>query len=307
MTNVTVLTSNQVLRLASLLIEQISAYNRNWPTGPLLKCFPIPRGGVPAALALVSSSDYVIVDTPEAADFFIDDIIDSGETLRKWCDLHPEKPFFALIDKTDPGCPYLGAWVVFPWEHHGDGLGRQHDMQSTITRLLQQIGEDPTREGLLDTPARVAKAWDFWTCGYAQDPADVLKVFSDGAEKCDEMVIVKDIPFYTHCEHHMAPFFGTASIAYIPDGKIVGLSKLSRVLQIFARRLQVQERLTNQVADAIEKVLEPKGVGVVIKARHLCMESRGICQQGHQTVTSALRGAMRNNASARAEFMALVQ
>lgn len=178
----------------------------------------------------------------------------------------------------------------------------------TIQRLLEDIiGEDPNRGGLVETPARVVKAWQAWTSGYGKDPRDVLKVFEDGAENYDEMVVVRDIPFYSHCEHHLAPFFGTACIAYIPDGYVVGLSKLSRVLDIYARRLQVQERLTNQVADAINDHLAPKGVGVVIKARHLCMESRGICQQGHHTVTSALRGAVKDQPETRAEFLSLVK
>lgn len=161
------------------------------------------------------------------------------------------------------------------------------------------------RGGLKDTPDRLAKAWDFWTSGYTQDPSDVLKVFEDGAESYDEMVLVSDIPFYSHCEHHLAPFFGKVTIAYIPDGKIVGLSKLSRLADIYARRLQVQERLTEQIADAINLNLSPKGVGVIIKARHLCMESRGISQQGHHTTTSSLRGVIRTDPSARDEFLRL--
>ena len=171
-----------------------------------------------------------------------------------------------------------------------------------IAHLLQLFGESPGREGLRETPARTIKAWEFWTKGYSQKPEDVLKVFEDGADGYDEMVVVKDIPLYSKCEHHMADIFGTATIAYIPDGKIVGLSKFSRLLDVFARRLQVQERLTCQVANAIEEHLKPKGVGVVIKARHMCMESRGICQQGHQTITCALRGALRDDPAARAEF-----
>jgi GTP cyclohydrolase I len=134
-----------------------------------------------------------------------------------------------------------------------------------------------------------------------------MKTFEDGAEGADEMVVVKDIPFYTHCEHHMAPFFGTATIAYLPDKKIVGLSKLNRVLDAYARRLQVQERLTCQVADAIMNNLSPLGCGVVIKARHLCMESRGVCQQGHHTITSALRGLFKEESAVRSEFMALAR
>lgn len=184
-------------------------------------------------------------------------------------------------------------------------------MAMHISQMLHQIegiGDSDKfglREGLQETPDRVAKAWEFWTSGYARDPAEVLKTFEDGAEGVDEMVVVKDIPFYTHCEHHMAPFFGTATIGYIPNGKVVGLSKLSRVLDIFARRLQVQERLTCQVADALMTHLQPKGAAVVLKARHMCMESRGVCQQGHHTVTSALRGAFKDEPDTRAEFLRL--
>jgi GTP cyclohydrolase I len=175
--------------------------------------------------------------------------------------------------------------------------------QDVINGLLTIIGEDPERGGLLETPARVVKAWKFWCSGYKQDAASILKVFEDGAENYDQMVVVKDIPIYSHCEHHMAPIIGTVTIAYIPDGKIVGLSKLSRLAEMFARRLQVQERLTDQIADSLMEHLAPIGVGVVIKARHLCMESRGVCQQGHHTITTALRGAMRNDPTVRAEFL----
>lgn len=169
-------------------------------------------------------------------------------------------------------------------------------------------GAEPSsweREGLLETPARVAKAWDFWTSGYTEKAEDILKVFEDGADGYDEMVSVVNIPVYSKCEHHLADIFGTATVAYIPDGKIVGLSKLSRLVNMYSRRLQVQERLTVQIADAIQKHLEPIGVGVKISARHMCMESRGICQQGHHTVTTALRGAIKDEAQTRAEFLAL--
>ena len=141
-----------------------------------------------------------------------------------------------------------------------------------------------------DYLGRVTRAWQFWTSGYNQNPINVLKTFVDGAEGVDEMVVVKDLPFYSHCEHHLAAFFGTVTIGYLPNKRIVGLSKLGRLLQIYSRRLQVQERLTCQMADAINSSLNPLGCGVIVRARHLCMESRGICQQGHYTVTSALRG-----------------
>lgn len=178
--------------------------------------------------------------------------------------------------------------------------------ENIITQLLEDvIGEDAGREGLRDTPARVVKAWRHWTSGYNADIPSILKVFEDGAENYDQMVLVKDIPIYSKCEHHLADIFGSCTIAYIPNGRIVGLSKLSRVADAFARRLQVQERLTAQIADALDEHLQPKGVGVIIKARHLCMEARGIMQQGHHTVTSALRGVILTDSTARAEFVAL--
>lgn len=178
---------------------------------------------------------------------------------------------------------------------------------SIFTRLLTDIGEDVRRPGLVETPARAAKAWEEWTAGYHIDPVKLLKSFEDGAELCgDEMVIVRDIEIYSHCEHHLAPFFGLAHIGYIPQLRVVGLSKLARVADAYAKRLQVQERLTNQIANAIEEGLYPKGVGVVIEAKHMCMCSRGVNKQQSTTITSALRGAMKDKPAARAEFMSLV-
>ncbi len=571
-----ILDNKQVMFLA----EELSHVLDDFPS--LIKCYPIPRGGIPAAYALLCFGEELeIVETPEEADFFMDDIIDSGKTKARYAEGYSEKPFFALIDKTGEH-KNLG-WVVFPWEHTAEAA-----IEDNIVRLLQYIGEDVTRGGLLETPKRVAKAWDTWSEGYGMNPADVMKVFEDGGENYDEMVVVKDIPFYSHCvvgstfvdtprgripisklkdgdliytmdpdtfelditkcsnpritqrdaklvavhtdndtvictpehrflttagtwveaqnlknndrlaslykastnprdtgniayptlistrfsrkfregalqlcgevktmiehrfiltkttgsaptrregkvthhideqvwnnlpsnlevittgehnekhqrtqklatsenrkkkaaassgrpevrakraasvkaywarikgdkeayderckqtadgiqssgrnhtvygiehlaytedvwcmtvpethlffangmashncEHHMAPFFGTATIGYIPKGKIVGLSKLSRLLNVFARRLQVQERLTNQVAEALVEHLDALGAGVVIRARHLCCESRGISQQGHHTVTSSLRGVMKTQPDTRAEFMSL--
>lgn len=186
-----------------------------------------------------------------------------------------------------------------------EGTVKQMLDENLITQLITNVIGQPMRPGLVETPSRVVKAWKQWTSGYDVDIGALLKVFEDGAENYDEMVMVKNIPIYSKCEHHLADIFGTATIAYIPDGKIVGLSKLSRVADAFARRLQVQERLTAQIADALEEHLRPKAVGVIIRARHMCMESRGICQQGHHTETSALRGAFKTDPSARAEFLTL--
>lgn len=174
-------------------------------------------------------------------------------------------------------------------------------------RFLASLGEDPDRPGLVETPSRVAKAWKHWTSGYAQDPAECLKVFEDGAEQYNELIVVRNIPVYSHCEHHLAPFFGSATIGYVPNGKIVGLSKLTRLVDCFAHRLQVQERLTIQIANALMTHLEPQAVGVVIRCRHLCMESRGIRTQGEETVTSSMLGALQPNQALRAEFFALAR
>lgn len=159
------------------------------------------------------------------------------------------------------------------------------------------------RPGLIETPKRVAKAMSHWFGGYAVDIPALFKTFEDGAEGTDQMVTVCNIPFYSKCEHHMADIFGHATIAYIPNGKIVGLSKLNRVVDAFARRLQVQERLTTQIADAIQEHLDPVGVGVYVTARHMCVESRGVMHHCTNTVTTALRGAIRDEDAARAEFL----
>lgn len=179
-------------------------------------------------------------------------------------------------------------------------------IEAIIRQLLEYVGEDPEREGLQETPARVAKAWAEWGEGYHIDPAQVLKSFEDGASSYDEMIMVRDIPVFSHCEHHLAPFFGVAHIAYVPDKRIVGLSKLSRLVDVFAHRLQVQERLTTQIADAMVEHLNPKGVGVMIQCRHLCMESRGVNRSNLVTVTTALRGCLKSNDSARNEFLATI-
>jgi GTP cyclohydrolase I len=178
--------------------------------------------------------------------------------------------------------------------------------ETYVRSLLEEIGEHPERDGLLDTPKRVRKSLAFLTQGYQQDPYAVLgtAIFE---EDYDEMVVVKDIEFYSLCEHHMLPFFGKAHIAYIPNGRIVGLSKLPRLVEIYARRLQVQERLTTQIAETLHDLLDPIGVGVVIEASHLCMMMRGVQKQSSTTVTSCLLGRFKDDDKTRAEFLNLVR
>ena len=179
-------------------------------------------------------------------------------------------------------------------------------IEGLIESLLKEIGEDPGREGLKRTPKRVAQALDFLTSGYRQDPRAVLNqaVFE---EECNEMVLLRDIDFYSMCEHHILPFFGRAHVAYVPDGRIVGLSKLARIVDLMARKLQVQERLTNEIADALHAALRPKGVAVVLEAQHLCMQMRGVQKQNTYAITSAMLGEFESDPKTRAEFMQLIR
>jgi len=179
-------------------------------------------------------------------------------------------------------------------------------MKDAIRELLEKIGEDPGREGLLDTPKRVEQSLKYLTSGYRMSVESVITK-ALYTEDCDDMVIVKDIDLFSLCEHHMLPFYGKAHVAYLPDGKILGLSKIPRVVDVFARRLQVQERLTNQVADALNDTLKPKGVAVVIEALHLCMAMRGVEKQNSITVTSAMTGSFKEDPRTRQEFLSLIR
>ena len=180
------------------------------------------------------------------------------------------------------------------------------ELASNIKSVLSEIGENPEREGLLKTPERVAKSMKFLTDGYKQDPAKIIQsaMFS---EEYSQMVLVKDIELYSLCEHHMLPFFGKAHVAYIPNGHIVGLSKIPRIVDVFARRLQVQERLTDEIKDCIQETLNPKGVAVVIEAQHLCMQMRGVQKQHSSTTTSAFSGILMSDEKTRVEFMNLIK
>ena len=185
---------------------------------------------------------------------------------------------------------------------NGDNMEK---IKLIISDLLKEIGEDSEREGLIKTPHRVAKSWMTFAQGYKQTPEEVVgdAVFN---ERCDEIVVVKDIDFFSLCEHHLLPFKGVAHVGYLPKEKIIGLSKIPRIVDIYARRLQVQERLTQQVADALQDVLSPKGVAVVIEAEHLCMQMRGVEKKSSFMITSAVRGAFRENNKTREEFLSII-
>lgn len=247
---------------------------------PNTKYYGVPRGGQIIAGMLGNA-----VDTVEQADVIVDDLIDSGATLKQYKKYN--KPFAALIDKRQE---YKGEWIVFPWENHNGNV------EDNVTRLLQYFGEDVTREGLQETPKRYVKFFkQFLTI-----PDWNFTTFS--SEGYDEMIVQTNIPFYSLCEHHIAPFFGYGHIAYIPKDKIVGLSKLARTLDLFAHRLQNQERITTQVAEFLQDKLEPKGVAVSLSAKHMCMEMRGVKKHDTWTTTTKLIGAFKDSDEARLEF-----
>jgi GTP cyclohydrolase I len=182
----------------------------------------------------------------------------------------------------------------------------KEEAEAAVRTLLRWIGEDPTRPGLLATPDRVSRAYAEWFGGYGQVPVEILRATFDETGGYDEIVLLKDIDFASHCEHHLAPIVGRAHVAYLPDRRVVGISKLARIVDVFARRLQIQERMTAQIADTIQEVLEPRGVAVAIEAEHHCMKTRGVNKPGNLMTTSRLTGVFRENASIKREFLSLI-
>ena len=180
------------------------------------------------------------------------------------------------------------------------------EAEAAFRTIIRWTGDDPDRDGLIETPARVARAFEEYFAGYAQDPAHILRKTFEETDGYDEMIVLSGIPFESHCEHHMAPIIGRAWVAYLPTGRVVGISKLARVVEIYARRLQIQEKMTAQIANTIQEVLEPRGVGVVIKASHGCMTARGVRKHGTTLHTSRMLGSFRDNAMTRQEFLAMI-
>ena len=201
--------------------------------------------------------------------------------------------------------PLARASVIEPG--HRKPEVSEADVEAALRTIIHWIGEDPDRDGLRETPARVRRAFDEHFCGYGQDPERLLEKTFQEIEGYDEMVVLRSIPFQSHCEHHMAPFLGHAWVGYVPDRRVVGISKLARVVDAYAKRLQIQERMTAQIANTIDTVLKPQGVAVVLKATHHCMMARGVRKSGTDLVTSRMLGCFRNNPATRQEFMAMVQ
>lgn len=255
------------------------------------RVYGVPKNGM--ILTAFLPKGFIAWSNPDDCNILLDDIIDSGRTKNAFNQKYPNKPFIALFDKRQENI----GWLVMPWENE------EKDAEDLIARQIEMIGENPLREGLLKTPERVRKSWSHLFKGYNENPDEILKtVFT--AEQADEMVILKDIEFYSSCEHHMLPFYGKAHIGYIPkNNKVVGVSKLARLVEVYSRRLQIQERLTSQIANAIKEALKPEGVAVVMEAKHLCMMARGIEKQNSVMTTSAMYGIFRDNNSARMEFL----
>ena len=280
-----------VANMIDLHISEVHRVDR--PIG----IYGIPRGGItPAAMIQKILPGSYLCEGPKGADIFIDDIIDSGNTRLRYQREYGGKPFYALVNPTDKK---PDEWVSFPWER----MSNEGGCEDAVTRLIQYIGDDPERDGLKETPARVIRSYGELFSGYKADPSSVLKTFEDS---CDEMVTLTGIEFFSTCEHHMLPFIGKAHIAYIPDGKVVGISKLARCLEIFTRRLQIQERICQQVTSTIMEVLKPKGAACVLEAKHLCMTCRGVNKQESVMITSSLEGVFRKQ-EVREEFMATIR
>ena len=249
------------------------------------KYYGIPRGGQYISAMLNP------VDTIEECDIIIDDLIDSGTTKNNYKKY--KKPFIGLFDKTTEK-EIKDKWLVFPWEL------KEEAVEDNFLRILQYLGEDTSREGLLETPKRYIKFLKEFLA-----PKE-FNFTSFDAEGADEMIVQTNIPFYSLCEHHIAPFFGVANVAYIPKDKIVGLSKLARTVDLYANRLQNQERITTQVAERIKTELNPLGVAVTLKAQHLCMNMRGVKKHNTWTTTSKMIGIFKEDAKAREEFFNLI-
>lgn len=275
----------------------------------------ISRGGIVPALMLANTvaTPFKVVDPfvegglKEFAGkkiIIIDDIEDTGATLRFFGE---QAHKYGLVDfmskvivKRSKGDE---AWYVFPWETECDTVGGRE--QATVA-ILRSIGENPMREGLKDTPKRVAKMWGDLTTGYQQKPTEIMRTdFS--SEQYDEMIVLKDIRYFSTCEHHLLPFYGKVHFAYIPEKKIVGVSKIIRLIDVFSRRLQVQERMTMQIGQTFEEIVKPKGVGIVVEGLHLCMMLRGVKRENPMMKTSYLGGVLRNKPEAREEFLKLIK
>lgn len=264
--------------------------------------YGVPRGGTCLAVALSMELGIPLTDRVDKYTLVVDDLVDSGRTRQQFSNndfavLHAKRWGDVATYAVHRGST---QWIVYWWEG-----GSANSIVDVVTRQLQYIGENPNREGLKETPERVVRSWGELYGGYKEDnPENLLKVFEQ--DSSDEMVLLRNIEFYSTCEHHLLPFFGRAHIAYIPNGKVVGISKLARLLEVFARRLQIQERLCQQVTKAINNALNPLGSACILEAQHLCMTGRGVKKQHSTMVTSSLTGVFRSQVETRQELLSMI-
>lgn len=277
--------------------------------GNYRKVYGVPTGGCFVAREMLHDLGLDVVDNPSEAFahscLVVDDIVDSGKTIDKFKkagfttaslftkETTKVKPHFST--RTIPS----NTWVQFPWE-------TKRDIEDTVVRQLEYIGELPTREGLIKTPKRIVASWEELYSGYGQNPEEILKEaqFKD-YNNYDQIIILKDIDFFSMCEHHMMPFFGKVHIGYLPDKNVAGISKLARMVDCFSKRLQIQERLTEEIASTIFEILKPQGVGVVVEATHLCMVARGVKKRQPLMITSAVKGKFQESIL-KDEFFSLI-
>jgi len=268
--------------------------------------FGIPVGGWFVAREIVRTLEALDSSPDVSRTVIVDDIVDSGETIRPYV----EKGFLTAALYVKEGAAIKpdiflrtvarGKWIVFPWES-------PREIEDSVRRIIEYIGDDPNREGLKDTPTRVVKSWGKLFGGYRDNISAIVKLQAQFSETLhyDQMIVLKNIEFFSTCEHHMMPFFGKVHIGYLPKDKVVGISKLIRLVECYARRLQIQERLTQQIASAITETLRPMGVGVVIEAQHLCMMARGVEKQASVMTTSAMQGNFLED-KVKEEFLRLI-
>lgn len=283
------------------VLSASNAVSARWERSEITGAYGVPQGGYVPSVLVAAALDVPVLDAPEQGCLVIDDLVDSGRTLQPYVDLgyhvdalyrKPHSPQHIAPDAIE-----VDDWIAFPWEKN-DGAP-----EDGIVRLIEYVGEDPTREGLLDTPKRVLKAYREMTEGYALKAHDVLGTTFD-VGNVDEMIVVRHIEFVSLCEHHLLPFTGTATVGYIPRDRVVGLSKIARLVDMFSRRFQVQERLTQQITAAMDEVLAPNGSACIIEASHSCMGCRGVRKPSARMVTSSLTGVFREH-EVRAEFLSL--
>jgi len=284
------------------IYKRLKEVKQHHGSNSIISVYGVPKGGMILAGFLVGkySEYFKMCDNPNECDLILDDLFDSGGTYEKYKNYL--KPFIFLFNKQEEK-RLKNKWIIFPWERdHPNG---EENVQQNIIRQLQYIGEDTNREGLKETPNRILKSYTELYAGYDKDPKELFTVFE--SEGYDQIILLKDFEMYSMCEHHMLPFFGKCHVAYIPDKKVIGISKLARLVEIYSRRLQIQERIGKQVTMDLMEYLQPLGAACIIEAKHMCMCMRGVNKQNSIMTTSSMRGVFMDDRSAKEELMNLIR